>query len=309
MKPAFSVLFFTVTSGFGYGALICLLLMQTLDSQAMPSQDLLLSLLVALAFATIGLLSSTLHLANPKNAWRAFNRFRTSWLSREGVFAVVFYPLILAYMAMIYFPEFNSPWLFNFLTFLCVLVSLAVIISTGMIYASLKPIRQWHHPLVVPIYILLALSSGALLVLCLQAVLMVEYSELLANVFLVICATSLLFKLLYFISIGQPTGVSISSATGFSQAKVNLLDSGHSSGTFLTDEFVFQASAKKISMLRIVSVVMAFLLPFALLFFVPSKLSVITAFMLTYLGLLTERWLFFAEARHTVRLYHGDQTT
>ena len=103
--------------------------------------------------------------------------------------------------------------------------------------------------------------------LCLQAVLMVEYSELLANVFLVICATSLLFKLLYFISIGQPTGVSISSATGFSQAKVNLLDSGHSSGTFLTDEFVFQASAKKISMLRIVSVVMAFLLPFALLFF------------------------------------------
>ncbi len=25
-------------------------------------------------------------------------------------------------------------------------------------------------------------------------------------------------------------------------------------------------------------------------------------------GFLAERWLFFAEARHTVRLYHGDRT-
>ena len=27
------------------------------------------------------------------------------------------------------------------------------------------------------------------------------------------------------------------------------------------------------------------------------------------IGLLVERWLFFAEARHTVRLYHGDLRT
>jgi DMSO reductase anchor subunit len=27
------------------------------------------------------------------------------------------------------------------------------------------------------------------------------------------------------------------------------------------------------------------------------------------IGLLIERWLFFAEARHTVRLYHGDPRT
>jgi DMSO reductase anchor subunit len=26
-------------------------------------------------------------------------------------------------------------------------------------------------------------------------------------------------------------------------------------------------------------------------------------------GLLVERWLFFAEARHVVRLYQGDQRT
>ncbi len=40
---------------------------------------------------------------------------------------------------------------------------------TGMIYASLKPIRQWHHPLVAPIYLAFALMTGSLLALPLLA--------------------------------------------------------------------------------------------------------------------------------------------
>jgi len=32
-------------------------------------------------------------------------------------------------------------------------------------------------------------------------------------------------------------------------------------------------------------------------------------FVACMVGLCAERWLFFAEARHTVRLYHGDATT
>jgi DMSO reductase anchor subunit len=31
--------------------------------------------------------------------------------------------------------------------------------------------------------------------------------------------------------------------------------------------------------------------------------------VLAMIGLLAERWLFFADARHTVRLYHGDART
>ena len=44
---------------------------------------------------SLGLLSSVLHLANPKNAWRSFSRFRTSWLSREAVFAGRLTPVVL----------------------------------------------------------------------------------------------------------------------------------------------------------------------------------------------------------------------
>ena len=34
---------------------------------------------------------------------------------------------------------------------------------TSMIYASLKPIREWHQPLVPPVYLAFALMTGALL--------------------------------------------------------------------------------------------------------------------------------------------------
>ena len=34
-----------------------------------------------------------------------------------------------------------------------------------------------------------------------------------------------------------------------------------------------------------------------------------TAWLLCMIGVAAERWLFFADARHAVRLYHGDRTT
>ena len=42
-------------------------------------------------------------------------------------------------------------------------LALATIACTAMIYASLKPVRQWRHPAVPAIYLLLALATGALL--------------------------------------------------------------------------------------------------------------------------------------------------
>src|SRR5690606_41333384 len=38
--------------------------------------------------------------------------------------------------------------------------ALATVACTAMIYASLKPIPAWRHPLVVPVYLLFALLTG-----------------------------------------------------------------------------------------------------------------------------------------------------
>src|SRR5690606_42131096 len=42
-------------------------------------------------------LSSTFHLGNPQRAWRALSPWRSSWLSREGVLAILtFVPLVIS---------------------------------------------------------------------------------------------------------------------------------------------------------------------------------------------------------------------
>lgn len=319
MKPAFSVLFFTVCAGAGTGLLIWLLLIQLnvglISGQPVASDELIISGAIGLGLITLGLLSSMLHLANPKNAWKAFNRFRTSWLSREGVFSVLFYPVFLAYMAALHFNDYKVNALVLLFGAAAVVIALVTVYCTGMIYASLKPIRQWHNNLTVPLYLLFALMSGAILMLTLQLSLYGRVNRSLAVVCGVLVLLTAALKWVYFWYIGKPAGSTINTATGFTQSKVRLLDAGHSANTFLTNEFGYDAEAETLLRLRRLMAVLAFLVPLLSMTLLGlyggvagTWLALLTVVSL-FAGLFIERWLFFAEARHVVRLYHGDQQT
>jgi DMSO reductase anchor subunit len=310
MKPAFSVLFFTVTSGIGYGLLMWLVAMQLISGQVGELQNFLMVGFIGLTLATLGLLSSTLHLANPKNAWRAFSRFRTSWLSREGVFSLLYYPVILIYAYILFANGGELTLVLKVIGAVSFLIALATVICTGMIYASLKPIRQWHNPLVTPLYFLFSVTSGALAYTMLSLALEGSLSPLATSAFVILLFISLLMKIIYFKSIGKPEGSTIGSATGFTQAQVRLLDAGHNADTFLTKEFVFDAGAMKLLRLRWLMIILLFIVPLLLVvatYMFDVAPAVYFAMVSLYFGLFIERWLFFAEARHVVRLYHGDQ--
>ena len=103
MHPAFSVIFFTVTSGAGYGLISLLSLFQfSYYGILLDKSTFFITAAIAISLFTMGLISSTFHLANPKNAWRAFMRFRTSWLAREGLLAILFYPFLFLYLYLTY---------------------------------------------------------------------------------------------------------------------------------------------------------------------------------------------------------------
>ena len=165
MHPALSVIFFTVLSGAGYG-LFAITAVYNMLEQAKPleSSTVLISCTIALALITTGLISSTFHLANPKNAWRAFSRVRTSWLAREGLLAVLFYPIAALYMLTIWKDLAGYSWLV-IVSVLSALWSITTIFSTGMIYACLKTIRQWHNALTPVNYILLGSMLGGIIFL------------------------------------------------------------------------------------------------------------------------------------------------
>jgi sulfite dehydrogenase (quinone) subunit SoeC len=303
MHPSPSIIFFTVTAGAGYGFLFWLAFAR-LGGLApdISNAQLITAAVIGLFLVTAGLLSSTLHLANPKNAWRSFMRFRTSWLSREAVFAVLFYPVTLLWML-----TGGS----TVLGLLVAALALVVLFCTAMIYGSLKTIRQWHNALTPVNFLLLGLAAGAVLFTLVTLVQGVFTPRLLAMTVATMAAAAFA-KLIYFSWIGQPAGPTINTALGFTRATVQLLDVGHSSDTFLTKEFGYQVARVKIIWARIASILLGFVLPLMLLTGLLGTVGVGYAVVATILvmgGVFVERWLFFAEARHVVTLYHGQQST
>ena len=310
MHPAFSVIFFTVASGAGFGLFSLLFIADVFKlGGGFSREQLVIGGLIALGLIVFGLLSSTFHLANPKNAWRAFNRFRTSWLSREGVFAVIFMPLALIYLASIWFDA--ATWLRDTSGFLAAILAWITVFSTGMIYACLKTIRQWNTPLVPANYLALGYASGSLLLLLGAVVSGLETLPYIAMSAFIMSIAAVL-KAIYYFWIGSP-GLSptINTATGLTRAKVKLFDTGHTHGTFLTQEFGFQIARQKAGLLKVVVFVLGFGLPGLMLVWVFNQHGGQTAALIAavagLVGASVERWLFFAEARHVVNLYHGAQ--
>jgi DMSO reductase anchor subunit len=310
MHPAFSVIFFTVASGAGFGLFSLLFIADTFKlGGGFSREQLVVGGLVALALIGFGLLSSTFHLANPKNAWRAFNRFRTSWLSREGVFAVVFMPLALLYLICIWF---DAPlWLRELTGLISAVLAWITVFSTGMIYACLKTIRQWNSPLVPANYLALGYASGSLLLLLGAVVSGLETMPYIAMAALILSIAAVLKAIYYFWIRNPGLGSTINTATGLTRAKVKLLDTGHTHGTFLTQEFGFQLARQKAGLLKVVVFGLGFVLPGLMLVSVfnqhGGQASAIVAVLAGMTGAAVERWLFFAEARHVVNLYHGAQ--
>lgn len=309
-----SIIIFTVSSGSGLGLLALVSLVDLCPIELVPAQALAAGVFLGLALVVAGLVASVLHLAKPSNAWRALSRFRTSWLSREGVFAAALLPVAAVYAWVVLARSEEAPRLI--LAGAVCLLSWTVLISTAMIYASLKPIRQWHSPWTPLNYLLLGHWSGAVFLLLFASVYSGDASAF-AWLALGIGVAALFAKLGYWRSLADDSGApTIERAIGvregarppgMSVARARLFDAGHSHRTFLTDEFGFALARRHALVLRIVAVALGFVVPGAwILSGAADWFLGLCAALLCMMGLLGERWLFFAEARHTVRLYHGD---
>jgi len=313
MHPAFSVIFFTVVSGAGYALISLLSLFNFLNLGMLIDKNtfFIIAITSAVLF-TMGLISSTFHLANPKNAWRAFMRFKTSWLAREGLLAILFYPILALYLYFIYIDmQINNFMLMQYYSFLIFTMSAVIIYCTGMIYACLKTIPQWNTIWTPINYITIGFALAALIfffILNLNGYDTTIYE----NHILSIIAFSLATKLTYYFVIRLPK-YNIADATNaavkLKSTNVRLLDVGHTGGTFLTDEFGYKVAERKLFRIKILSIFLGFIIPFFLIYaysFIYENIALCSlAILLSFIGMISERWLFFAQAKHVVNLYHG----
>jgi len=312
MHPAFSVIFFTVASGAGYGLLFVLALLIGFGLLAPAFWTGFIGFGVSFALITAGLLSSFLHLGRPERAWRAFSQWRSSWLSREGVLAIITY-LPAGLLALLFTFFEPSRGILIVLSALSALCAVATVIATGMIYRSLQPIRAWCNGWVVPAYLVLGLASGLLLgnLLVLAAGAQATILVQIASIVALLAAALVKFRYWRFIDT-MPAFSTAESATGLGHiGKVRLFEAPHTQENFLNKEMGYRIARKHAAKLRRIALVGGWLVPagFVLLSLVlPSVLGLFAAILAVALGLvgtLVERWLFFAEAKHAVTLYYG----
>jgi DMSO reductase anchor subunit len=311
MHPAYSVIFFTVASGIGYGLLSVIGVFIAAGWLPMTPELGIVGLGFGFVTVVAGLLSSTFHLGHPERAWRALTQWRSSWLSREGVAAVVtFGPLALFAYGWIYLGGQSEMLVAAAL--LTALGAAVTVFCTGMIYRTLKTIHQWHNAWTLPNYLMMGLAGGAV---WLAAIVAALGHDATAVAWLAVVSLALAWagKVGYWRLIDTTNHPSTpESATGLGRfGRLSKFEGPHTSANYLMKEMGFQVARKHAAKLRRYAHVVGFGAPLVLVAAgamtggAAAALALVPAALAATLGLAIERWLFFAEANHVVTLYYG----
>lgn len=319
MHPAFSVIFLTTLIGVGQGLFLALYSSQTYSIvnvlPAQPGSYYAIGGALALGFLVAGLVLSFFHLGHPERAWRAASQWRTSWLSRE----IIALPLVMGLIAV----YILANWLeldadlygwgmpgqvaltigslgaaANMLLFLC----------TGMVYAAVKFLQEWASPLTVLNYFLLGSASGFTLAAAYAAYQAPALTEFYAGWAITLTLAALATRVASLIRNARLKRIStLQSAIGVRHNKVQQRAMGMMGGSYNTREYFHGRTAAFLKSVKWLFLVLVFPLPVLLLWaglFNDSTGLLVAAMVVQYVGLLFERWFFFAQANHPQNLYY-----
>lgn len=288
MHPAPSVILFTSLSGTGFGLLAFL----GLGMPAVTGWTAFAFYLVAYLLSAGGLISSTFHLGHPERFLKAFTQWRSSWLSREA-WASVAALVVMGFFALgaVFFGQSWQP-----LGWIGAVLSILTVYATSMIYAQMKTIPRWNQPLTPALYLGYAVAGGALL----------AGQVTTALVALVIAAAIQVTHWVMGDRRFGAAGSTMESATqlGF-MGRVRAFEPPHTASSYLTREFMYDVGRRHVPKLRAIAFALAFVLPVVLLLLPFSHWLAGLAVLCHVAGVITSRWLFFAEAEHVVGLYYG----
>ncbi|MCF7983407.1 MAG: dimethyl sulfoxide reductase anchor subunit [Thiohalocapsa sp.] len=322
MHPAFSVIFLTTLIGAGQGLFLALFTGQLYASikliEPQGAEFYGIGSVLSLLLLIAGLAASFFHLGRPERAWRAAAMWRTSWLSRE----VIVLPLMMAvvfFYGVFHWMGWTAPLFVvgggtlpidaTFLLGLIgILVAFALFVCTGMIYASVKFLEEWHSPYTVANFTFLGMASGFMLAAAFSAYLgnhLVGFYGTWAVVFTLLGLATRGASLLRNMTLKRKS--SLQTAIGVRHRVIEQKSQGFTGGSFNTREFFHHKSPEFLKQVRLAFLVLVFPVPvlmIGLAYVMESPTLPIMAFLIQYTGLLAERWYFFAEANHPQNLYY-----
>ncbi|MGB3071442.1 MAG: DmsC/YnfH family molybdoenzyme membrane anchor subunit [Ottowia sp.] len=310
MHPPFSMIFFTTLAGAAQGLLLVLFGIQLSTHWRLTQAPPLLftvGAVVILALSAIGLVAATFHLGRPSRAWRSAAMWRTSWLSREVIVLPAFMAAVAAWGAL--------HWLDTSSTVagaIAAALALLLYLCTGMIYAAIKAIKEWATPLTPLNYALLGLASGLLLSTALTAWLAPEFTSTLVKLTLcAIAAAALARGATLWRNLRLVPTTTTQTAIGVRHPKVIQKAQGAMGGSFNTREFFHGKTPQAVRTIRWTAVILGFAIPAAALGLgagsAPALLLALL-FVIQWVGMLAERWSFFAEGQHPQNLYYRSRS-
>lgn len=323
MHPTFSVIFLTTLIGVGQGLFLALFTEQSYSAaNLLPAQDssfYVTGSFIALAFLIGGLIAAIGHLGKPSymitRAWRGVTQWRTSWLSRELILMPLVMFLVFLYGVFHFFgldaDLFGAPELGGQLTLVLGTITtvavFALFIATAMIYASLKFLQEWACALTVSNYLLLGGASGFTLAAGYAAYSAPELVGFYAGWAMIITFAAFISRAGSLIRNARIKYKSTTqTAIGVRHTKVQQKSMGMMGGSFNTREFFHGKTAAFLKSIKWIFLVLVFPVPLVLLWagMDGSKGLLMSAFVIQYVGLLFERWFFFAQANHPQNLYY-----
>jgi DMSO reductase anchor subunit len=310
MHPALSVIFFTTLSGAGLGLLALVASIFAVAPLPLSREYALTPWVAGVVLLCLGLFASLMHLGQPQRAWRALSQWRSSWLSREGVSAILTLMLSAASMACVWSGRADALAQIMYLT--CAASAALTVLCTARIYDTLKPIAAWYNAWVLPAYALHALLSGGVWLWALLSLAQWPLASRWAAALLVCAVLAWLVRMMLWRHADAPTAPDTGAATGLAAlGRVRGFEAPHTESNYLLREMGYVLARKHARRLRGIAVLLAYVVPAAVAVLALWRPQIVaglawpTLIVLT-VGLFVERWLFFAQARHAVVAYYPE---
>jgi DMSO reductase anchor subunit len=308
VNPAFSVIFLTTLTGVGQGLFLALYAAEVgakLDWVPPTRPEFFaLGAVIAFVFLGLGLLASFFHLGRPERAWRSAAMWRTSWLSREVIALPLFMGVTIAY-AVMHHEHIEGTIALGTAG---VAISIALFICTAMIYACIRFLQEWAHPLTVINFILLGCASGYTFAAAYASLAAPALEDSFIRWAVVFTISAFVTRVASLVRNGRiKPKSSLQTAIGVKHPKVVQKSQGFMGGSFNTREFFHGRTAALVRDVRWFFLTCVFAVPVALLVAAvrwDTGVLAIAAFVVQYAGLIAERWYFLAQARHPQNLYY-----
>ena len=176
------------------------------------------------------------------------SQWRSSWLSREGAAALATYLPALVFGWLWLAPD-SAPAAIRVAGVGARPMCALTVICTAMIYASLATIRQWRHPLVLPVYLVMALATGAAFLLAI-AVPFGRGAMVLGIIAITALIAVMMLKLWYWRAIDrEPRSLTTGMATGLPEP-VRQWEPAHTARNFVMREMGYRVGRRHAKFLR-----------------------------------------------------------